>query len=92
MTNDKKRSGRGFAGMDPEKLKALSSKGGKAAHEKGTAHEFSADEAKSAGQKGGAVVSRDRKHMADIGREGGKSRGVKRRKAATAAQAETKDP
>ena len=37
-------SKRGFAAMDPAKQKEIASKGGKAAHAKGTAHEFSADE------------------------------------------------
>lgn len=66
---------RGFAGMDAGKQKAISSKGGKAAHKKGKAHEFTPDEAREAGRKGGRSVSQDRAHMAAIGREGGKSRG-----------------
>jgi len=63
---------RGFASMDEDKQKEIASKGGKAAHEKGTAHEFTPDEAREAGRKGGEAVSQDRQHMADIGREGGK--------------------
>lgn len=51
--NNNNRSGRGFAGMDPEKQREIASKGGKAAHEKGTAHEFSSEEAAEAGAKGG---------------------------------------
>ena len=66
---------RGFAAMDPARQKEISSKGGKAAHEKGTAHEFSADEARNAGRKGGIAISQNREHMARIGREGGKARG-----------------
>jgi len=46
---------RGFASMSPEKQREIASKGGRAAHEKGTAHEWSADEARSAGRKGGQV-------------------------------------
>lgn len=65
-------SKRGFASMDPEKQREIASQGGKAAHEKGTAHEFSSEEAKEAGKKGGETVSQDREHMAEIGREGGK--------------------
>lgn len=65
-------SRRGFASMDPEKQRAIASKGGKAAHAKGTAHEFTPDEARDAGRKGGMVVSQNREHMATIGREGGK--------------------
>lgn len=44
---------RGFAGMDPAKQREIASKGGKAAHEKGTAHEFTSEEARAAGRKGG---------------------------------------
>ena len=44
---------RGFASMDPGKQKEIARKGGKAAHEKGTAHEFTPEEAKTAGRKGG---------------------------------------
>jgi general stress protein YciG len=65
-------SNRGFASMDEDKQREIASKGGKAAHEKGTAHEFTSEEAKEAGQKGGEAVSQDREHMAEIGREGGK--------------------
>jgi len=68
------KSRRGFASMDPSRQKEIASKGGRAAHEKGTAHEWSSDEARTAGQKGGITVSRDRAHMAAIGREGGESR------------------
>ena len=66
------KSKRGFASMDPEKQREIASKGGQAAHEKGTAHEFTPEEAREAGRKGGQTVSQDREHMAEIGREGGK--------------------
>lgn len=66
-------SKRGFASMNEEKQRQIASKGGKAAHEKGTAHEFTSEEARAAGRKGGEAVSRDRQHMAAIGREGGQS-------------------
>ena len=68
-------SKRGFASMDPSKQREIASKGGRAAHAKGTAHEFTTDEARVAGRKGGEAVSRDRAHMSAIGREGGHSRG-----------------
>jgi uncharacterized protein len=42
-------SNRGFASMDPDKQRAIASEGGKAAHEKGTAHEFTPEEARRAG-------------------------------------------
>lgn len=44
---------RGFASMDPEKQREIARKGGRAAHEKGTAHEWDSDEARVAGRKGG---------------------------------------
>ena len=44
---------RGFASMSPEKQREIASKGGRAAHQKGTAHEWSSDEARDAGRKGG---------------------------------------
>lgn len=72
-------SKRGFAAMDPAKQKEIASKGGKAAHNEGTAHEFSPDEARAAGKKGGESVSRNREHMAAIGRKGGVARGAARR-------------
>jgi len=46
-------SNRGFASMDPEKQRQIASKGGKAAHQKGSAHEFDSQEARQAGKKGG---------------------------------------
>jgi uncharacterized protein len=73
------KSKRGFASMDANRQKEIASKGGRAAHAKGTAHEWTSDEARVAGRKGGEVVSRDRAHMAAIGREGGESRGAKNR-------------
>lgn len=49
-----KRKGRqGFASMKPEEQRKIASKGGKAAHAKGTAHEWTSEEAKVAGRKGG---------------------------------------
>jgi general stress protein YciG len=47
---------RGFAAMDQEKQRAIASKGGKAAHAKGTAHEFTPEEARAAGRKGGQAA------------------------------------
>jgi general stress protein YciG len=71
-------SKRGFASMDTSKQREIASKGGRAAHAKGTAHEFTSDEARVAGRKGGEAVSKDRAHMSAIGREGGHSRGRSR--------------
>ena len=66
--------------MSSEKQREIASMGGRAAHQKGTAHEFTPDEARTAGRKGGESVSKDRQHMAQIGREGGQARGAKSRK------------
>lgn len=65
---------RGFAAMDVEKQRMIASKGGKIAHQRGHAHEFTPEEAREAGRKGGVAVSRDRKHMAAIGKLGGEAR------------------
>jgi uncharacterized protein len=53
---------RGFAGMDPAKQREIASKGGKAAHEKGTAHEFTSEEAREAGRKGGEASGGGRRN------------------------------
>jgi general stress protein YciG len=76
--SERPKSNRGFASMDTGKQREIASKGGKAAHAQGRAHEFTADEARVAGRKGGEVVSRDRAHMAAIGRAGGQARGRNR--------------
>lgn len=80
--NDTRRpntSTRGFASMDPERQRQIAREGGKAAHIKGTAHEFTSEEARNAGRKGGETVSKDREHMAEIGRKGGRSSGHNRK-------------
>lgn len=56
---------RGFASMDRHKQREIASKGGKAAHEKGTAHEWSSDEARAAGRKGGMASHRRRLQTQD---------------------------
>lgn len=70
---------RGFGSMDPERQKEIAALGGRMAHAKGTAHEWTSDEAKTAGRKGGESVSKDRSHMAAIGRLGSVGRVAKRR-------------
>jgi general stress protein YciG len=60
--------------MDPDRQREIARKGGKAAHEKGTAHQFTSEEARQAGRKGGQVVSQHREHMVEIGRSGGRAR------------------
>ena len=61
------KSRRGFAAMDQEKQRNIASKGGRAAHQ------FTSDEARAAGRKGGETVSRNRLHMSTIGRKGGEA-------------------
>ncbi|MFC0679650.1 KGG domain-containing protein [Lysobacter korlensis] len=66
-------SNRGFAAMDEQKQREIASKGGRAAHQSGNAHEFNSNEAREAGRKGGESVSQDRQHMSEIGRKGGEA-------------------
>ncbi|HMF99181.1 MAG TPA: KGG domain-containing protein [Vicinamibacterales bacterium] len=47
---------RGFASMDQESRREVARKGGRAAHQRGTAHEWTAEEAREAGRKGGGVL------------------------------------
>jgi len=56
---------RGFASMDRIKQKEIASKGGKAAHQKGTAHEWTSDEAREAGRKGGMASHRRRQETGE---------------------------
>src|SRR5512146_741869 len=71
MPDDRNKRRRGFASMDDNVQRRIAREGGKAAHAKGTAHEFDSNEAREAGRKGGEQVSREREHMAAIGRKGG---------------------
>jgi hypothetical protein len=50
---ERRKDRRGFASMDRAKQREIASKGGKAAHEKGTAHEWTTEEARAAGRRGG---------------------------------------
>ncbi len=58
---------RGFAVMDPKRVSEIASKGGKAAHAAGTAHEFSREEAREAGRKGGYATHARRKSRSGQG-------------------------
>src|SRR3979409_1692974 len=60
---------RGFASMDRSKQRDIASKGGKAAHQKGTAHEWTSEEAREAGRKGG-MASHNRKQQSGDGTMG----------------------
>jgi len=53
VTEKRGSSNRGFASMDPERQRRIASEGGRAAHLQGVAHEWSSDEARAAGRKGG---------------------------------------
>lgn len=55
---------RGFAAMDPQAQRAIAAKGGRAAHQKGTAHEFTSEEARVAGRKGGEASRGGRRSTA----------------------------
>ncbi|MEK7637043.1 MAG: KGG domain-containing protein [Patescibacteria group bacterium] len=71
-------SRRGFASWDPEKLRDVARRGGRAAHQSGKTRQYTSEEARRAGRKGGQVVSRDREHMARIGRLGGLTSSARR--------------
>lgn len=70
---------RGFAAIAPEHQREIASLGGRITHERGQAHEFTPDEGRVAGSKGGAVVSLVREHMAAIDRLGSQRRWGTRR-------------
>jgi|ERR1044071_4485744 general stress protein YciG len=65
---------RGFASMSSEERRRIASLGGKAAHAQGKGHQFTPEEAREAGRKGGTAVRRKlgAEHMRAIGRLGGK--------------------
>lgn len=71
---------RGFASMDPERQREIAAEGGRAAHEKGTAHEFDSEEAREAGSKGGKAAHEkgtahefDSQEAREAGSKGGKA-------------------
>ena len=64
-TNGERKERRGFASMTPEKQREIASKGGRAAHQKGTAHEWTSEEARSAGRKGGQISRGGRGRLPD---------------------------
>jgi uncharacterized protein len=61
--DDVAKEDRGFASMDRAKQREIASKGGKAAHQKGTAHEWTSEEARDAGRKGGIASHRRRREQ-----------------------------
>jgi general stress protein YciG len=62
---------RGFASMSPEKQREIASKGGRAAHAKGTAHEWTSDEARVAGRKGGQISRGGRGRLSETSMDSG---------------------
>jgi uncharacterized protein len=65
--DDVAKEDRGFASMDRAKQREIASKGGKAAHQKGTAHEWTSEEARDAGRKGGIASHRRRREQSGTG-------------------------
>ena len=77
-----RKSNRGFASMDPQRQREIASQGGRAAHQKGTAHQFNPEEAKIAGAKGGQAAHRkgtahefSPEEAREAGRKGGQAGG-----------------
>jgi general stress protein YciG len=68
-TSEKPKRPRGFAAMDPKLVSELATRGGKAAHRAGTAHEFTSEEARIAGRKGAMVTHAKRR--AKLAAQGG---------------------
>ncbi len=66
---------RGFASMDRNKQREIASKGGKAAHQKGTAHEWTSEEAREAGRKGGMASHRRKQQGGEPGNQTGSEGG-----------------
>jgi general stress protein YciG len=79
MENNQGKSQRGLGSASEETRKRVASQGGRAAHEQGKAHEFTSEEAREAGRKGGEKVSRNREYMREIGRKGGENSGGRRK-------------
>jgi general stress protein YciG len=78
-------SKRGFASMDEAKQRAIASKGGKASHASGHAHEFTSQEAREAGHKGGIAAHKsghahefDSREAQMAGQKGGRASHVER--------------
>jgi hypothetical protein len=66
MITGERKERRGFASMTQEKQREIASKGGRAAHAKGTAHEWTSEEARSAGRKGGQISRGGRGRLAPM--------------------------
>jgi uncharacterized protein len=69
MSTEKIKKRLGFAILkerNPGRLATIASEGGKSAHKAGTAHEFTSEEAKAAGRKGGLASQASRKKLREI--------------------------
>lgn len=64
----------GFALLSPDARREIARRGGMASQSAGTRHRFTSEEARQAGRLGGASISQDREHMAEIGRRGAAAR------------------
>ena len=71
MNTPARKERRGFASMTPEKQREIASKGGRAAHAKGTAHEWTSEEARVAGRKGGQISRGGRGRLSETSGHGG---------------------
>jgi general stress protein YciG len=75
--DDRNTGKQGFGSMDEDKQREIASKGGRAAHEKGTAHEFNSEEARRAGQAAhekGTAHEFSSEEAREAGRKGGQAR------------------
>jgi general stress protein YciG len=89
------KSRRGFAAMDREKQRQIASKGGRAAHAKGSAHEFTSDQAREAGRKGGrAAHARGTAHKftSKEAQEAGRKGGLNSHRAASTRRTDDNQP
>jgi general stress protein YciG len=92
MTEKTTRSLRGFASMDKERQRQIASKGGRSAHQKGTAHEFSSEEASLAAKSGhlrGTAHHFTSEEAREAGRKGGLARAANRMRAMAEAAGNT---
>jgi hypothetical protein len=73
MTDESAKKPRGFATMSKADVARLAARGGKAAHARGVAHEFTSEEASAAGRIGGKVTQERKREMKNVNREGVRS-------------------
>lgn len=71
QSQTKPKKPRGFACLTPERRREIARAGGRAAQASGRGHRYTADEARAAGKRGGAVIGARTEHMKAIGKRGG---------------------